>query len=50
MLILSLNLPGGANPTLTQLKENQLIPEALYWVAFSSLFRYTQELFYLIGT
>ena len=47
--VLSLMLFSGANPTLAQLKQNVLIPEALYYISFISFFRYSQELYYLIA-
>lgn len=38
---------SGANPTLQQLKDNQLVPNALYYPSYASLFRWTQEAYYL---
>lgn len=40
---------SGANPTLVQLRDNQLIPYALYGISYVSVFRWSQELFYLIA-
>jgi len=40
---------SGTTPTLEQLKQNDLIPYALYYPSYLSLFRWTNELFYLIN-
>lgn len=40
---------SGANPTLSQLKGNKLVPDALLYPSYLSLFRWSQELFYLIS-
>jgi hypothetical protein len=39
---------SGANPTLGQLKDNALIPQLLYYPSIVSLFRWSNELYYLI--
>ena len=47
--VLSLMLFSGANPTLAALKNNVLIPEALYYISYISFFRYSQEIYYLVA-
>ena len=49
LTVLSLMLFSGANPTLAQLKDNVLIPDALFYISYVSFFRYSQELYYLIA-
>lgn len=40
---------SGAAPTLTQLEQNLLFPYILYWCSYFSLFRWTQELYYIVA-
>ena len=49
LTILTFMMFSGAAPTLNQLKDNLLLPYVLWAVSWLSLFRYTQELYYLIG-
>eukprot|EP01119_Soliformovum_irregulare_P018968 TRINITY_DN5922_c0_g1_i1.p1 TRINITY_DN5922_c0_g1~~TRINITY_DN5922_c0_g1_i1.p1 ORF type:complete len:966 (-),score=184.84 TRINITY_DN5922_c0_g1_i1:909-3488(-) len=53
LVILSSMTFSGANPTLTQLKENALIPKVsdtslLFYPSYVSFIRWTQELYYLV--
>ena len=47
--VLSFMMFSGAAPTLQQLKYNELLPFCLWAFSWVSPFRYTQELYYLIG-
>ena len=49
LTVLSFMMFSGAAPTLNQLKYNELLPYILWAISWVSLFRYTQELYYLIG-
>jgi hypothetical protein len=49
LTVLTFMMFSGAAPTLLQLKHNLLLPYALWAISWLSLFRYTQELYYLIG-
>ena len=49
LTVLSFMMFSGASPTLSQLEFNELFPYVLYYCSYFSLFRWTQETYYLIG-
>jgi len=48
LVILTFMMFSGANPTLDALKKNPLMGKVLFYPSYGSLFRWTQELYYLI--
>ena len=49
LAVLSFMMLSGAAPTLEQLKANLLFPKILWVGSFFSLFRWSQELYYIVA-